>query len=371
MAKFIAREKKMDDDPFSATERTLKFSREPNNVYSTEFDGLDEENEKLDSKGSSSDDLDTKPEIPDKQDFAKTKDYSLNSFTNPIKHRKKINSIKRNIEKEKSECRDIHSKINIQTKRVEEARRSLHESQKKLQSIIEEQSQDYEIVERFSHLGEISAKMAHDIRNPLTVLKAHVDLMRLRYSKNEDLIMLKSLESMEKAVQSIVGQVNDVLGFLKDNPPEISKHDVLELIKKAIADLVIQPTVTIELPKNSCTVLCDETKTISIFSNIVLNAIQAIGEEGEIKIFVTEVDKQCFVDIQDSGPGIPESDLENIFEALYTTKENGTGLGLSRCKQVLNNQGGSISVKNNPTTFSIGFKIAYFNKNKITSNSQN
>ncbi|PIY90655.1 MAG: hypothetical protein COY74_00250, partial [Nitrosopumilales archaeon CG_4_10_14_0_8_um_filter_34_8] len=91
-----------------------------------------------------------------------------------------------------------------------------------------------------------------------------------------------------------------------------------------------------------------------VFSNLIKNAIDAIGDNpGSIEIKCQENGNCVTIDIIDSGPGIKENNINKIFEPLYTTKQTGTGLGLVSCKNIIEQHGGKLSVKNNPTTFTI------------------
>lgn len=91
----------------------------------------------------------------------------------------------------------------------------------------------------------------------------------------------------------------------------------------------------------------------AVISNLVSNAIDAIENSGQIKITVNEDSSNIVINVIDSGSGIPEEKLESIFQPLYTSKTRGTGLGLNICKIIVEQHNGEISVKNNPTTFSI------------------
>ena len=102
-----------------------------------------------------------------------------------------------------------------------------------------------------------------------------------------------------------------------------------------------------------CLTKCDVIKIRGIVTNILQNAVQAIGLEGQIKLILEDGEKSVTIKIIDSGPGISEEHLEDIFEPMYTTKSEGTGLGLASCKQLLEMHNGNISVQNNPTTFTI------------------
>jgi two-component system sensor histidine kinase HydH len=90
-----------------------------------------------------------------------------------------------------------------------------------------------------------------------------------------------------------------------------------------------------------------------VFSNLLKNASQAVNDSGEITIRIIDKNDDVFVEIEDSGPGILETNMEQIFEPLFTTKQTGTGLGLASCKSIIEKHGGTLSVRNKPTVFTV------------------
>ena len=119
-------------------------------------------------------------------------------------------------------------------------------------------------------------------------------------------------------------------------------------------DRIEKPSkVIVNLPQTDHSVKCDAEKLEVAVANIVTNAIQAMDDEGIINIRVSDHDKFHLLEIEDSGPGIPENVLPKIFEPLFTTKPKGTGLGLATVKNIIEQHNGTIYVKNNPTTFVI------------------
>jgi len=121
-----------------------------------------------------------------------------------------------------------------------------------------------------------------------------------------------------------------------------------------VASLTIPKNIKINFPQKDLFVFGDPFQLQIVFKNILNNSLQAIGEkEGKIIIRSMEESKNVFVEFEDSGPGFVGLKSNEIFELLTTTKETGTGLGLVSCKQIVENHKGSISVRENPTTFII------------------
>jgi signal transduction histidine kinase len=263
----------------------------------------------------------------------------------------RITTINRIIEEEKTELNTIHSLIKQQSKSLNRAKKYLIEKQLLIQSELDRKAFRFSNNEKFAVMGELSSRMAHDIRNPLTVIKMQVDLFKLRYSKQEDKIMLDSLSRMERAVNGITNQVEDVLNFLRDTPLQFENHNVLQILNESLQVIHVPDNVTIELPENDYVFLCDRYKIQRIFTNIIQNSIQAMEKGGTITIQIFEQNNNICIEIKDTGPGIPDDVLPKIFEPLFTTKRAGTGLGLTICKKIVEDHNGSISVKNNPTTF--------------------
>ncbi len=125
--------------------------------------------------------------------------------------------------------------------------------------------------------------------------------------------------------------------------------ELMEMIKPKN----IPSTVQINLPKNNFQVLGNFYKLVVVLSNIVENSIQAMKNDGVINILAKESTDYVLIEIKDSGPGIPPELVKKVFSSLYTTKPDGNGLGLKITKTIIELHGGTISVRNNPTTFSI------------------
>jgi len=137
----------------------------------------------------------------------------------------------------------------------------------------------------------------------------------------------------------------------------------VENIKKRWFDLselmqMIKPknrssTIQINLPKNEFKMYGNFYKLVVVFSNLVENSIEAMKNNGVINIFARDGSDHIMIDIKDSGSGFPTDSIDKAFSSLYTTKSSGNGLGLKVAKTIVEMHGGTISVRNNPTTISI------------------
>jgi len=219
---------------------------------------------------------------------------------------------------------------------------------------IKELSTELVKTERLSAIGELAARLSHDLRNPLSVIKSSVEITMLR---NNDKFSTQDKEVMQrinKAIVRMTNQIDDVLNYVKQTPIEKNKVTLSTCIKNVIGWISIPTKIEIIVKENDASIFADEGKLEIVFSNMIRNAIEAIGDNsGSIEIKIQDIGEQIIIEIIDSGEGIKEDNMNMIFEPLYTTKQIGTGLGLVSCKNIIEQHDGKITVKNNPTTFTI------------------
>lgn len=205
--------------------------------------------------------------------------------------------------------------------------------------------------EKASAMGMMASRIAHDIRNPLTIISVCQENLKTGQGTNE--LKEKQLDKIEHAVNTINNIIQDVLNFAQTENirREITSTNVI--LNNSIKDIDIPDSVDIELPKKDFSINWDKSKMQSVFLNLISNSIQAIKGHGKITIDAKETNKKTIITVEDSGSGIPKEKLLEVFEPMYTTKKLGTGLGLSICKNIIEEHGGKISVSNNPTKFQI------------------
>lgn len=214
------------------------------------------------------------------------------------------------------------------------------------------QTEEFRRVERLSAIGELSARVAHDLRNPLGIIKNAVELIEMTSENITDEKLKKRISMIKNAVEKMEHQINDVLDFVRTRPLQLEKISLRKILESSVKSTVPE-SVKISEPKNDVSITCDSKQLETVFSNILMNSIQATENSGEIKIRITENENDVSVEIEDSGPGIPEDKKEQIFDPLFTTKSGGTGLGLVSCKNIVEQHKGTITVRNNPTVFEI------------------
>ncbi len=244
--------------------------------------------------------------------------------------------------------RNLSNLIKLRTKELVKQRDNL-------ENLVEEKTSELLKAERLSAIGELSGRLAHDLRNPLSVIKMSVDLLKQNpdETKLSDPTITKRIDLIEKSIKRISHQVDDVLDYVRNSPLQLSKINLEDTIQNSIEKINIPSDVEIKIFGKNTTIDCDPVKLDAVFINLIVNSIQAMQNGGKIEIKIHEKDNFVILEFIDSGEGIPNDDLDKVFEPLFTTKQKGTGLGLSSCKNIIEQHKGQISVKNNPTTFTI------------------
>jgi len=149
------------------------------------------------------------------------------------------------------------------------------------------------------------------------------------------------LERMQRAVGRMTHQINEVLDFAKPRSLVLTQCNILDILKEVVSS---NPNVKIKSLSTNTKIICDKEKLQIVFSNLMANANHAIIDGGMINIQTIEKDDRVIIEIKDSGHGISPEILPKIFEPLFTTKSAGTGLGLTCCKNIVQEHGGTLNV---------------------------
>lgn len=207
--------------------------------------------------------------------------------------------------------------------------------------------------EKLTVIGQLSSNIAHDIRNPLGTIK-NAGVVIDKENKDQNSIISRELKRINISVRRISHQVEEVLNYVRTTPIILKPNSINQTLQEAIDELHIPSNISIDIPKKDVTINVDHEKILIVFVNIILNAVQSIGEnKGHIIIRNNESASNITLEFENSGPNIPSKNLKQIFEALTTTKLEGTGLGLSSCKNIIEQHKGEIWANTNPVIFSI------------------
>jgi two-component system, NtrC family, sensor histidine kinase HydH len=213
--------------------------------------------------------------------------------------------------------------------------------------------------DRLAALGEMSAGLAHEIRNPLAAIKGAIQYLDPRKLPEED---REFLEIMVEEVNRLNGVVTQFLDYSRPLKPSMAPTDVNEVLQKTFK--LLQPEVpeNVKLEVDTAgwvpRVLADAEQLKQVFLNLTLNAFQAMPRGGTLKVSTRLArDELAFwregarrsdlveIRFRDDGPGIPEDARDSIFVPFYTTKEKGTGLGLAICQRIVKAHQGTIQVR--------------------------
>jgi len=245
-----------------------------------------------------------------------------------------------------NELRQLHLLIEYYNEKLSEKTHQLEKSNEELQK----QTQR---AEHLAKIGELASSLTHNLRNPLGVIASTVKIIEATSKDTLDEKTLSRLARITDSTTNMSHQIEEVLNFVRKKPLDIEKISLSNLFQSSINNIEIPERVTIHLPENEILLECDPPKLEVIFMNLITNSIQAIENTGDIYIRTTEDSGTVTIEIEDSGPGIPSELLPKIFDSLFTTKAAGTGLGLAYCKSTAEQHNGTLTVKNNPTTFTI------------------
>ena len=202
--------------------------------------------------------------------------------------------------------------------------------------------------EKLATLGQLAASFAHEIRNPLTVIKGFLQMIE---TAGGDEAVQKHLPTIMEELERMDDLVSDFLLFAKPAAPEFKKVDLEELIE-AVADFMQGEAarrdvcIVVKAAEEDFKVKVDPQQIRQVFINLVQNAIDASKSRSQITMRLDRHKKQncVVVSVEDAGQGIAEDHISKVFDPFFTTKENGTGLGLFAAHRIIENHKGSVDV---------------------------
>jgi signal transduction histidine kinase len=213
-------------------------------------------------------------------------------------------------------------------------------------------------VERLATIGRISGGVAHELRNPLNVIKTSVYyLLNAKNPTPEK--SAEHLQRIQRQVDVADGVTTALSDFAKLPIPQMEPFEISSCLHEAVENCSLPAAIEfrIDCPADLPPVLGDRRQMLIVFGNLIRNARDAMSGGGELTITATQADGRVEVAVQDTGDGIREEDLERIHEPLFSTKARGMGLGLAISGAILEKHGAHLSVASQPgagSTFTVG-----------------
>ena len=216
-----------------------------------------------------------------------------------------------------------------------------------------------EMKQRLSQLGEMSAGIAHELRNSMSVIAGYANLL----SKKVDPASQPTVGSIAAEIQNMDKIISELLAFAKPAALNMGSINVSSIINESVATVIgdsdlITVAINIDTDIN---VKADEILFRQAVTNIIRNAVEAMPDGGSLEIGLTCRQDRAEIDFQDTGCGIPEDIRQKIFLPFYTTKEEGTGFGLAFVQKIIISHGGIIEVESSEgegTLFRVILSIA-------------
>lgn len=242
----------------------------------------------------------------------------------------------------------------LQVKRYQLLSETLAEANRSLRQAQE----DARRAERLAALGQLSAGLAHEIRNPLGVIKGSAEILNQKLSAAEPLA--KELSGyIYTEVNRLSALVSRFLDFARPSQLNVSAEDLTSLLEKCLKTVAEQiATNDVRVVREYAPVLpravIDVELCEQVFTNLLLNACEAMDGHGQITIRINSVKsgdaapRELAVEIADTGPGVPAEMREQIFNPFFTTKKTGVGLGLAIVSKIVDSHGGSVKLTSAP-----------------------
>lgn len=221
--------------------------------------------------------------------------------------------------------------------------------------------------ERLATIGQFAAGIGHELRNPLGVVESSAFLVnrRLEQLQIADPGIARHMEKIVAEVQRSGRTINDLLELARNRPPKRRVADARELVLQAVAaaHLASSMSVDVEIPPG-VPIDADPEQLGRVLTNLLINASQATGATGHVWIDARREGAATLLRVRDDGPGVPSEVREQIFQALFTTKAKGSGLGLALCRRIAEAHGGTVTLE--PSERGATFRITIPDSSFIT-----
>jgi two-component system sensor histidine kinase HydH len=202
--------------------------------------------------------------------------------------------------------------------------------------------------ERLATIGQFAAGIGHELRSPLAVVASSAYLLRQRLGAADPKVV-RHLDKITAESGRAEKTIDDLLELARDRPPRTQAIRLDDLVVGAISNSHLPARVQVHTTIADAAVgWLDRDQVARVISNLLTNAAQAQQNQGTIWVEARSDDVATEIRVRDEGPGVPEEVRHRIFEALFTTKAQGSGLGLALCRRIVESHGGSLALESSP-----------------------
>ena len=202
--------------------------------------------------------------------------------------------------------------------------------------------------ERLATIGQFAAGIGHELRNPLGIVESSAFLVtqRLENLKVADPGIKRHMEKIVAEVQRSGRTITDLLELARNRPPKRRIVDAREFVLETVPAAHLPPAVkvTVDVPAG-VPLDADPDQLGRVLINLLINAGQAMNGAGNIWVESRREPATTVLCVRDTGPGVPSTEREQIFQALFTTKAKGSGLGLALCRRIAEAHGGTVTAE--------------------------
>jgi two-component system sensor histidine kinase HydH len=207
--------------------------------------------------------------------------------------------------------------------------------------------------EKIAELGRVAAQVAHEVRNPLTGLQLYAMHMKTKLADRMSEAELELADKIVETIGHLAQTVEQIVNFAR--PMSLERREVD--LNRVVTDLLqlLEPQLnhgrvvtSVELSPGRLSARLDESSVRSALTNLIVNAVQAMTDGGRLSVKTLREGDRLRVEIADTGVGMSREQVAKMFEAFYTTKAKGLGLGMPYAKKVIEEHGGEIGVESSP-----------------------
>ncbi len=220
--------------------------------------------------------------------------------------------------------------------------------------------------ERLATIGQFGASVGHELRNPLSVIDSSLFLLRQHLGPEVSSLpnVAKHLDRIANEVRRANKTIDDLLDLARNRPPQLQRVAARKLVDVAVRVSSLPGTIDVQIVTSPAELMIevDPDQIQQVLVNLLTNAAQAMPDGGHVEVRAEPTLDGCGAQLRvlDDGPGVPVDARNRIFEALFTTKAKGTGLGLALCRRIMEAHGGTIDLeaREQGASFVLGFPEA-------------